>query len=211
MRLYFRNIVLRDYRLGDEEDMVRWMTVQTEWHQHDSPWLAEKDLAGFDPEKYRGMALEYLKHPQRFGERSTLQIEDRHTGRHIGFVSAYYLDKQDDPLPVGQVSFRRAVGLDICEPAFRGEGRGTHALTAFLQYLFCHSWQRLFLQTWTGNPRMMHVAQKLGFRPLCTHPEIYTRDGVSYDNITYCLESRDFRRMLSPVERAGVWLASFMN
>ena len=102
MRLRFRNIVLRDFKAGDEEDMVRWMTVQTEWHDHDSPWLAERDFKAFDPEKYRGMAREYLKRPLRFGERSLLQIEDEMTGRHIGFVSAYYIDKQDEPLPAGE-------------------------------------------------------------------------------------------------------------
>lgn len=45
--------------------MIRWMTVQTQWHQYDSPWLAEQELAAFNAENYRRMAAEYLKKPQR--------------------------------------------------------------------------------------------------------------------------------------------------
>lgn len=210
MRIRFRNIVLRDFRLGDEEDMVRWMTVQTEWHDHDSPWMAEKDLSGFDPEKYRSMARNYLKNPQRFGERVTLQIEDKATGRHIGFVSGYCIDKQDEPLPNGEVSFRRAIGIDICEEAFRGEKRGTHALMAFAQYLFCHQWPIVFLQTWTGNTRMMHVAEKLGFKRFRVKPGIYTKDGVTYDNITYYLEQKKFKTVMSLQERASIRIQALL-
>ena len=210
MRLRFRNIVLRDFKAGDEEDMVRWMTVQTEWHDHDSPWLAERDFKAFDPEKYRSMAREYLQRPRRFGERSVLQIEDEMTGRHIGFVSAYYIGKQDEPLPAGELSYRIALGIDICEPAFRGEQRGTNALLAFVQYIFCHNWPVVFLQTWTGNRRMMHVAEKMGFRRFRVKKGVYTKEGVEYDNITYYLEAKTFKKVMPVLERAKIRLCTLL-
>lgn len=207
MRLTYKNIVLRDFSPGDEEDMIRWMTVQTQWHQYDSPWLAEQELAAFNAENYRRMAAEYLKKPQRFGERATLQIEDRETGQHIGFVSSYYLDKNFEPLSPPEMSYRRAVGIDICEETFRGQERGTNALTLFTAYLCAHGWGTLFLQTWNGNERMMHVAEKLGFRPHRIRRDIYSRGGVCYHNLTYLLDRRRFDTLMPHT----AWLKLFFQ
>ena len=206
MQLAFRNIILRDMKPGDEEDMVRWMTVQTEWHEHDSPWLAEKDFNGFDPEKYRRDAREYLRQKKHTGERINMQIEDRKTGKHIGFVTSYGMDKHCEPQPVGAEYLYIAVGIDICEPLFRGEHRGTHALLAYMQYVFSFGWPVLFLQTWNGNQRMMHVARKIGFKFFKVKKGNFEKRGVVYDNLTFYIKKKVFHENFTLGERISLRL-----
>ena len=105
------------------------------------------------------------------------------------------------------MSYRRAVGIDFCEETFRGQERGTNALTLFTAYLCAHGWGTLFLQTWNGNERMMHVAEKLGFRPHRIRRDIYSRGGVCYHNLTYLLDRRRFDTLMPHT----AWLKLFFQ
>ena len=37
MKIQFENIILRDYRLSDVEDEVRWTNIDTAWFSEDTP------------------------------------------------------------------------------------------------------------------------------------------------------------------------------
>ena len=56
------------------------------------------------------------------------------------------------------------VGIDICEDDYLNRGLGTEALRLWIDYLFANSEiHRLALETWSFNPRMTRVAEKVGF------------------------------------------------
>jgi len=56
------------------------------------------------------------------------------------------------------------VGIDICEDKFHNCGMGTEALELWVDYLFGISEiHKLCLDTWSFNPRMIRVAEKVGF------------------------------------------------
>ena len=42
----------------------------------------------------------------------------------------------------------------------------------------------MYVQTWSGNPRMMHVAEKCGFEPVKRKTGIRTMGGMKYDGLS---------------------------
>jgi len=73
----------------------------------------------------------------------------------LGWVSRY--GEKDNP----HVWF---VGIDICEDTYLNLGLGTEALRLWVDHLFAISdVHKLGLDTWSFNPRMIRVAEKVGF------------------------------------------------
>jgi RimJ/RimL family protein N-acetyltransferase len=65
------------------------------------------------------------------------------------------------------------VGIDICEDEYLNRGIGTEALRLWVDYLFANSdIHRIGFATYSFNPRMRRVAQKLGFTYEGTDREI---------------------------------------
>ena len=77
------------------------------------------------------------------------------TNEPLGWVSRYGQKQHPDAW---------YVGIDICTDRYLNQGIGTEALKLWIDYLFSNSdVHRLGIETWSFNPRMMRVAQKLGF------------------------------------------------
>lgn len=163
---------------SDIEDYVRWYTVETEWSDWDAPWEPIEETE----ESARGRFTAYyekVKGREPDAERRNFEIEC--DGRHIGWVSRYTdLGEWENP---GQYP---AVGIDI--PELEARGVGTEALRQFIEYLHAHGHNVIYTQTWSGNARMLRVAEKLGFR------EVYRKEGdcevrgKTYDALTLRLD-----------------------
>ena len=167
MQIKYKNVTLRDMRESDIDDEIRWSTVETQWSLWDAPWEMEEELANFDPEAHRKKELEWLSKP-RPDHRLSLEIETA-DGVHIGSVSSYCIDDELEwqgqiPGDVDRKTLRWAVGIDIEDSAYWSGGWGTQALTAYLLYHLSEGYTRLYTQTWSGNLRMVGLAEKLGFR-----------------------------------------------
>ena len=188
------NIILRDMRESDIDDDIRWYTEETDWAQWDAPWEMEADLANFDPAAYRRRAHGWLAKPG-LGHRTSLEIETEE-GVHIGHVAAYCLDEDFNlrKLSTGEDprAARWAVGIDICESAYWSGGWGTRALTAWVRYYLEAGYTDLYTQTWSGNTRMIALAEKLGFRECRRKAGIRQVRGGSYDGLTFRLDREAF-------------------
>lgn len=189
-----RNVVLRDMREADIEDEIRWNTLETQWAQWDAPWESLEELKHFDPDAHRRAELEYLKKPKP-ELRSTLEM-DTETGVHIGSTASYFVDQDFNWIPKGQPGQRRALGLDISESRYWGQGLGTQALAAWILYFLEHGEEELYLQTWSGNTRMIRCAARLGFREICRKPKLRQVGGQDFDGLTFCLDVPAFQRYL---------------
>ncbi|MDP8221227.1 MAG: GNAT family N-acetyltransferase, partial [Candidatus Stygibacter frigidus] len=97
----------------------------------------------------------------------------------IGWVSSYYIKKDRK---------QRAVGINITEQQFWGNGFGREALTLFIKYLFDNNISTLFCQTWSGNTRMTRLAQSLGFIKI-EDTEIVIIKNEKYNHIKYQIGS----------------------
>ena len=173
-------VVLRDMKQSDIDDYVRWFTVETEWSDWDAPW--EPIDSDIEEERRSWTAYyESVKNQPEDAIRRKFEIEE--DGRHIGWISRYtdldYLENEEK-IP--------AIGLDIPDKECRNHGSGTKAFQLFLDYLKEHGYRSFYTQTWSGNKRMMRVAEKLGFKEVYRIKDHREIDHEKYDAITYRLD-----------------------
>lgn len=167
------NIILRYIKESDIEDYVRWTTIETEWNDWDAPWEAD-DGDGFVIQQRTALA----KTPQIFNK---LEIKDI-SGRHIGWVSSYYINSD---------KAKTAVGIDIPSVNDRGKGYGKNALLLFMAYLFTTE-SVLYTQTWSGNAVMLRLADKIGFTEIERVKDLREVRGAFYDALTFSISKDDF-------------------
>ncbi|MBO4652271.1 MAG: GNAT family N-acetyltransferase [Lachnospiraceae bacterium] len=185
MEIRSDNIILRDFQPGDIEDEVRWNTTHTEWMKADMPWEEPEPV---DEDELRAQMAEIMEGTEDGDIRMRLEIEA--DGRHVGFVSSYLMNEDYSPIDWETVDFSknapdnhavRALGIELCESDVWGQGIGVKALQAFMEYYRGLGEDRFVMETWSGNVRMLRVAEKLGFREVDRGESVYVVDGRAYD------------------------------
>jgi RimJ/RimL family protein N-acetyltransferase len=169
------NILLRDGLKSDIDRYIYWWT-HGEWRFLDAPWdgfytsLTAEQEANFRVkflESYTGG----LPSP-----RKTVIIATN-DNQPLGWVIRSGQDRTPDTW---------TVGIAICEDDALNKGLGTEALNLWVDYLFANSTQhRIGLDTWSFNPRMIHVAEKLGFVLESRQREVIQWDGKWLDLIHF--------------------------
>ena len=190
MQIKFENIILRDMIESDIEDYVRWFTVEREWENWDAPW--EKEDTDAEAERKRWTEY-YESRKNRPDDVRRYRLEIEWNGRHIGSVNAYHIDENYDWIRNAEngQTVHLAVGIDICEPNLWGNGIGTNALRTFINYHFKNGEDEIYMQTWSGNVRMIHCAEKLGFVECNRDPGTQEVDGQYYDGLTFRMKVPD--------------------
>ena len=184
MKINFNNIILRDMIESDIEDYVRWYTVEREWENWDAPWEKEDACEETTRKKWTKHYESVKDHPD---DARRWRFEIEWNGRHIGWVSSYDIDENYEWIGKnkdGQTVYL-AVGIDICELDVYGRGVGTNALRAFMNYHFDNGEKELYTQTWSGNVRMIRLAEKLGFVECDRDIGKREVDGKRYDGLTF--------------------------
>ena len=87
-----------------------------------------------------------------------------------------------------KIEFFENIILRDIEPDVWGNGIGTNALCAFMNYYFENGVDELYTQTWSGNVRMLRCAEKLGFVECNRNVGTREVDGQKYDGLTFRLE-----------------------
>ena len=150
-----QRISLRDRLVSDVDRYLFWMT-HGEWRHYDAPW--EGIYQRLSPEqeaKFRDGFLEQCRAEQPT-PRQRVILATRAEDFPLGWVSRYGEDRFPD------VAY---LGISICDDAYLDRGLGTEALQLWVDYLFeSGKFRKLELHTWSLNPRMCRVAEKLGFR-----------------------------------------------
>ena len=107
--------------LNDIEDHIIWYTLDTEWQNWDAPWENNDPI---DVEIMRYDMKEQLEKPlPSIRKRFEIYHKD---GKHIGWLSSYYIDTKD---------YKVFVGIDIPDQNYRGKKLGEYALASFILYL----------------------------------------------------------------------------
>jgi RimJ/RimL family protein N-acetyltransferase len=107
--------------------------------------------------------------------------------RPLGWVNRY--GGKDNPL----VWF---VGIDICEDDYLNRGYGTEALKLWVDHLFSNSeYHKLCLDTWSFNPRMMRVAEKIEFLHESCQREMRLWQGEWLDLIHFGMLREEWERI----------------
>lgn len=135
------------------EAAIAWRT-HGEWRLYDAPWEGvETSLTLEQEQELRRAFLEKCAEEQP--QLRTRAVIATFEGRPIGWVSRYGEERS----PATWM-----VGIDICEDDCLERGLGSEALRLWVDYLFASSGvHRIGLDTWSFNPRMVRVAEKVGF------------------------------------------------
>lgn len=103
-------------------------------------------------------------------------------GEYVGWCGSYFINED---CCIDENGDRLAIGIDLPEESARGKGLATHALRLFMAYLCTLGFTELYTQTWSGNERMIKLAEKLGFTECCRKPKLRTVRGQQYDGLTF--------------------------
>ena len=172
-----RNIKLRKMIESDIDDYIRWWTVETEWMDFDAPW---EEKVPINIEEERKEWTKYFNDIKDlpFDKISKLEIEV--DGKHVGWVCSYYdleyIENKDNII---------AIGIDIPEKSEWGKKIGTEALIKYMDILFIFGHKEMFIQTWSGNTRMIKVIENLCFEEFARKKDYRIVNGKKYDAITY--------------------------
>jgi RimJ/RimL family protein N-acetyltransferase len=165
-------VMLRDALPADVKSYIRWMK-QGEWQQYDAPWEAER--LPRDEQEVRKMFSERFMH-NLSSPRSRAIIATREH-KPLGWVNRYVEKRFPDAW---------SIGLDICEDGYLNRGIGTEALRLWIDYLFANSnIHRIGFATYSFNPRMIRVAEKLRFRHEGSDREIIRWQGEWVDRLHF--------------------------
>jgi len=183
-----RRVCLRDDLPTDVDIFLGWQ-IRGQWRLFDAPWEGVRTTyTEAEATQYRQRFLEKLAEvlpsPRK---RAVIALLD---GRPIGWVSRYGEERFPDTW---------MIGIDICEDDHLEQSLGTQALRLWMDYLFANSpIHRLGLDTWSFNPRMMRVAEKLGFTPEGLQREVLQWQGEWLDFVHYGMLREEWGKEYSP-------------
>jgi RimJ/RimL family protein N-acetyltransferase len=171
---------LRDPVPEDVEAMVRWWTTDLAWTEWDAPW----EPITSDEEKVRAGFEQALARPPDLPRRRLIITLPDDTP--IGRVNLYRIEDDED---------RIALGINVHESRLWGRGLGREAFALWADFVFReHGKDRIYCETWSGNERMLRVAELLGFVEVKRRRNIREVRGKHYDALRLAAEREDFNR-----------------
>jgi RimJ/RimL family protein N-acetyltransferase len=169
-------VALRDRHISDVDRFVAWQT-RGEWRRYDAPWEGFGDTLTREQEEKIRSHFTKLVSSELPEPRVNAMIVLRDENRLIGWVNRYGTERFPDVY---------YVGINICEDACLNQGLGTEALRLWVSYLFTGSTvHKIECHTWSLNPRMVRVAEKLGFREEGRERELIQWQGEWQDRIRF--------------------------
>ncbi len=204
MQISNNRVTLRDIRESDIENRIRWETVETEWQLWDGPWETE----GLTREQRDEELVKYIDRlHERVVKAAALDDEQMRycfeidmngpEPKYVGFCSAYTVN--DDLLPDKNGS-HIAVGIDVPDMAARHRGIAASALMLFIEYLRSHGVEDIYTQTWSGNLRMIGLAERLGFTECLRRVGLRRVRGEAYDGLTFKLDNQKYAEFKAEYE-----------
>ncbi len=170
------NIILREIEIKDLEDYLYWNHPSREFHKFNGPYYeksSEEEL-----EKY----VEELKERLLIGEKNILKnkkiIANKDNNEIIGQVNWYWKSQE---------TLWMEVGIVIFNENYWGKGIGYEALKKWIDEIFIKNPKliRLGLTTWSGNLRMIRLAEKLGLKKEAVYRKARIVDNQYYDSVSY--------------------------
>lgn len=178
-----KNIVIRNLLLDDLEAYKIWTHPSKAYHKFNGPYFKQAT------EEEHELLIKDLKSKFDVGQTDVIEnkkvIVDGETGDLIGQVNWYWKSIETDWLEVGIVIFNEN---------YWGMGIGYQALKLWINQIFRDhpNIVRVGLTTWSGNERMMSLAEKLGLEKEAVYRKARIVDGTYYDSISYGILKEDW-------------------
>jgi len=155
MRLEGKNIVVRDWIMEDLELYKFWNIGYHLWMDFDGPYYPKMD--DFELKFNVDYITAIIENKRRSKPRKRLVIALKDTNQLIGTISWYWQSRETN---------WKSIGITLYDEKLWGRTYGFQALELWIEYLFNSDSEliRLDLRTWSGNIRMIKLAEKLGFQ-----------------------------------------------
>jgi len=169
-------LVLRTLRLDDIESYKYWTHPSRKYHKYNGPYFKHAR------EDEHSKNVKNLKNRLEAGEKNVLGnrkiIADLESGEIIGLVNWYWKSEETKWLEVGIVIFNEN---------YWGIGIGYEALKLWINEIFINQGElvRIGLSTWSGNTRMVKLAQKLGLKKEAEYRKARIVDGKYFDSVSF--------------------------
>lgn len=179
-------LILRDLEIKDLEDYFYWNHPSREFHKFNGPYYGK--CSEVELRKY----IEGLKSSLLKGEKNVLKnkkiIANKETNEIIGQVNWYWKSQE---------TLWMEVGIVIFNENYWGYGIGYKALKMWIDEIFDGNPQlvRLGLSTWSGNLRMMRLAEKLGLRKEAVYLKARIVNNQYYDSVSYGILKEEWQNL----------------
>ena len=177
------DIILRDLRIDDLDDFFMMNHPDKAFHKFNGPYFKQDSL-----EELQDYVV-LLKSRFESGDPNPLKqkkvIADAQTDEIIGTVNWYWKSEETNWMEIGIVIFNED---------YWGKGIGKKALPLWIEETFERhpDLVRLGLTTWSGNYRMMKLAESLGFKKEAVYRKARIVDGKYYDSISYGILKKEW-------------------
>jgi len=169
-------LILRELEREDIEEYRKWTHPSREYHKFNGPYFKQPT------EKEHEEYINSLEVKLEAGEKGVLFnkkiIAELNSNEIIGQVNWYWKSIETNWLEVG---------IAIFNENYWGYGIGYKALKMWIDEIFRTNplLVRIGLTTWSGNSRMMGLAEKLGMIKEAEYRKARIVDGKYYDSISY--------------------------
>lgn len=166
-----QKVVIRDWEVIDIETYVQAHIGSQKWMKFDGPYYKKPDK-----EEVLKRIDRWQKEADNNQIRTCLVIADKVSNRFIGTVSWYWQSQETD---------WASVGIVIHHETDWTQGYGKDAFTLWISYLFNTNpkWVHIDFRTWSGNPRMIKLGIKTGFKQEACFRMARIINGEYFDSI----------------------------
>lgn len=164
-------IHLRPFKESDWEAYLSWHTNKIKWMEYDAPWEEDESTEIEDIKKEFKLQLEISN--RETPSRLAISLQN---GKAIGSVNRYITDS------------KLAIGIGICDDDYWGMGLGKEAFQMWIDFWNQKGEKDIYCETWSGNERMIKLAEKLGFVEIERRKSSVEVEGKKYDDMTYKLK-----------------------
>ncbi|MGL5085520.1 MAG: GNAT family N-acetyltransferase [Clostridium sp.] len=169
-------IFIRELEMEDLDDYLHLNHPDCEFHKFNGPYYEKSDEE--ELKKYvDGLKVLFLQ-----GEKNVLRnikmIVNKDSNELIGQVNWYWKSEE---------TFWMEVGIIIFNENYWGMGLGYKALKMWINEVFRENKKlvRIGLSTWSGNYRMMRLAEKLGMEKEAVYKKARIVNNEYYDALSY--------------------------
>ncbi|NNU75737.1 GNAT family N-acetyltransferase [Clostridium estertheticum] len=181
------NIVFRELEIKDLEDYLYLNHPSREFQKFNGPYYVKKS------ETELRKHVEDLKLLLLKGEKSVLKdkriIANKDTDKIIGQVNWYWKSQE---------TLWMEIGIVIFNDDYWGQGIGYKALKMWIDEVFAKNPKliRIGLSTWSGNERMMKLAEKIGLKKEAVYRKARIVDNKYYDSVSYGILKDEWLRLV---------------
>lgn len=190
--------------IGKKVELISWNEENSQelyyWQFEEKEQEAKKWNGPYIPEKH----LTKEEHRSRWMNEEKIQgnvpasLVITVAKKAIGSVSAYWVDKNTNWLETGIV---------IYDKEYWNGGYGSEAYQLWIDYLFTATdLHRLGMSTWSGNKRMMKVAEKMGMVVEARIRNARIVDGQLYDAIKMGMLREEWLEKHPQTKRENLWV-----